>query len=386
MKNTKPQKTKVIAISVGHFLHDIYSSFLAPMLPLLIEKLGISLSMVAILDVVRKIPSLFNPLIGIIADRAGLKYMLILSPIITGVSMSLLGIAPSYPILIILLFIAGISTALFHVPSPVMVKQFSGEKTATSMSYYMFGGEIARTLGPLIITAAISLWGLEGSYKVFPVSIMASAMLFYFLKDIKYVPQKAKKQTKEAKKTERKKHIPLFTGISGFMMFRAGMKSALTLYLVVYMVDHGASLWIASISLSILQLSGAVGTIFAGYVSDRIKYKPTLLITAIASPILMLGFIYIPSLAILFLVLIGFFLFSSTPVILAIVQDQATGRPAFFNGIYMTISFAFSSLMVLLVGFLGDKFGLDITMKITCALAFFAVPFVFLFPEKKKNI
>jgi hypothetical protein len=38
------QTGKILALSIGHFIHDVYSSFLAPLLPLLIEKLSMSLT------------------------------------------------------------------------------------------------------------------------------------------------------------------------------------------------------------------------------------------------------------------------------------------------------------------------------------------------------
>ena len=59
----------IAAISIGHLFHDVYSAFFSPMLPLLISKLGISLSTAGILDFVRKSPSLINPLVGYIVDR-----------------------------------------------------------------------------------------------------------------------------------------------------------------------------------------------------------------------------------------------------------------------------------------------------------------------------
>ncbi|MEA2095582.1 MAG: MFS transporter, partial [Candidatus Cloacimonadota bacterium] len=126
MKNKKKfQFGNVLTVSFAHLSHDIYSAFLAPLLPLLISKLGISLSMAGFLDVVRKLPSLFNPLIGLMADRICVRYFVIFAPAITGIAMSLLGIAPTYIVLLILLFIAGISNTLFHVPSPVMIKHVS---------------------------------------------------------------------------------------------------------------------------------------------------------------------------------------------------------------------------------------------------------------------
>ena len=69
----KFQTGKVVNISLAHLSHDVYSAFLAPLLPLLITKLNLSLSAVAILDIARKIPQLLNPLIGLIADRLSSK-------------------------------------------------------------------------------------------------------------------------------------------------------------------------------------------------------------------------------------------------------------------------------------------------------------------------
>ena len=56
-------------MSAAHFVHDCYTAFLAPALPLIIDKLGISYGMTGLLAVIQRIPSLVNPLIGIVAER-----------------------------------------------------------------------------------------------------------------------------------------------------------------------------------------------------------------------------------------------------------------------------------------------------------------------------
>ena len=388
MNNEKQFKSRVISISAGHFLHDVFSSFLAPMLPLLIEKLGISLSLAGLLDVIRRIPSLANPLIGIIADRTDVRYMVIVTPAITGIAMSFIGMSPNYPTLAILLFVAGLSAAFFHVPSPVLIRKFSNGKTAQGMGYYMFGGEIARTIGPLLITAAISWWGLEGSFRVLPIALIASILLYIKLGKVKQVKiDRPKRDSLNAatQREKRKKYIPLFTGISGYLFFSAGMKAFLTLYLVVYLTGKGNSLWMASISLSALQLAGAAGSFFSGHISSRLRYRGTLLLSSILSPILVLGLFFFSNLTIPFLVLSGLTFFLAPPVMMAIVQEQPTSRPAFLNSIYMTISFVINAAMVLLVGVLSDYVGLTSTILVTAIMAFGSIAFVFLIPEKKES-
>ena len=99
----RKNKNQVTTISLAHLAHDTYSSFLAPILPLLIEKLAIPLYMVAFLDIARKIPSLLNPFFGLMAERSDARYFVILAPALTAFCMSLLGLSSSYAMLIFLL-------------------------------------------------------------------------------------------------------------------------------------------------------------------------------------------------------------------------------------------------------------------------------------------
>lgn len=383
MKNKKKfQFDNVLIVSFAHLAHDVYSAFLAPVLPLLISKLGISLSMAGLLDVIRKLPSLFNPLIGLIADRICVRYFIILAPAITGITMSFLGMVSSYSILVILLFVAGISSTLFHVPSPVMIKHVSVDQTGKGMSYYMLGGEIARTLGPLLITAAISWWGLEGSWRVMPLGIISSIILYIKLRNISINKDFQKKNKETGAKETFKKLMPFFLIIFGITIFQAALKLSLTLYLPVFLTKQGSSLWLAGISLAVLQFSGAAGTFFAGSISDKFGRKRTLLIASAATPILMWVFISMNgSFTFPLLAIMGFFLFASGPVMLALVQDTDSEHPAFVNGIYMTINFGGSSIMVLLIGLLGDHFGLIITYRICTIISIAAIPFILMLPH-----
>lgn len=376
MSNKKFNKSIVFTISSAHMIHDIYSSFLAPLLPLLIEKLEMSLSVSAFLDILRRIPALLNPFLGLLAEKTEIKYLVILTPAITAISMGLIGLAPSYTVLCILLLVAGISAALFHVPSPVIIKEAAGNKIGTGMSWFMTGGESARTLGPLLITSAVSLWGLEGTYKLIPLGLVASLILYLKLKNINF-HQPAKK-TKEKGDTRKllKQYRPFFMVLTLYLLFQSAMKSALTLYLPVYLTTQGESLWYAGISLSILQFFGVIGTFWAGNLSDRIGRKNTLIISSSGSTIAMALFIYTGSIYILSF--LGLFLFASGPVLMASVQDTKSHMPTFMNSMYMSINFGISSMIVFSVGMLGDGFGLHNTYIICNLLAIGCIPMAFL--------
>ncbi|MCF7911746.1 MAG: MFS transporter [Candidatus Cloacimonetes bacterium] len=383
MNNRKFNLGNVLTVSLAHLFHDVYSSFLAPILPLLIHKLGISVFQAGLLDIIRQIPSLMNPLLGLIADKVSVRYLIIIAPAITAVSMSLLGIAPTYTIIAVLIFMAGIGAMLFHVPAPVMIKQVSGDRIGKGMSFYMLGGELARTLGPLIILAAISLWGLDGTWRLAPFGVIASTILFFRLRKIKVI-KTDKTRNAVGIRTTLQGMTPFFITIAGIIFFRAGLKAALTIYLPTYLTMKGSSLWIAGASLSILQLAGAAGTFLAGSISDKIGRKNALLIIAIINPLFMWLFTHLHGwLTIPMLIINGFFLFGSGPVLLAMVHDHNSRHMSLINGIYMTISFVLSSIMIMSVGFLTDKIGLDNTYSIITFFALGTIPFVLILKNNK---
>jgi FSR family fosmidomycin resistance protein-like MFS transporter len=81
------------------------------------------------------------------------------------------------------------------------------------------------------------------------------------------------------------------------------------------------------------------------------------------------------------LVLSGFTLLSTTPVMLALVQEHAESSPSAANGIFMMISFVARSAVVVVVGFVADQIGLTSTYLLSAALGLAAIPFVLRLPR-----
>jgi len=380
----------VLSISFAHLVHDIYTSFLNTILPLLIDKYGLSLFMASLLNLIQRIPSLLNPVIGIIADRSAVKYYIIFTPAISAIGMCLLGIAPNYTIIAILVFVVGISSSLFHVPAPTLIRNVSGTRIGKGMSFYMLGGEAARALGPLIIVAAVELWTLEGIWKLIPFALAATLVLYFILKntdEIKHT-KTGNKNDKAAKKgiiKYTKQLKPVLISISGITFFRAMMKSALTGFLTTYLTMQGDSFTFAGTSLAIFQFAGAASVLIAGTYSDRIGRMLILKIAAYTSPVFMWLFVYLGSIWIIpVLLLLGLSIFGTTPVLLAYLQEVGKERPSYVNGIYMTISFAVGALAIVLVGLMGDIWGLEFTYEITAYCGLGAIPFVY-YLEKQKT-
>jgi FSR family fosmidomycin resistance protein-like MFS transporter len=380
------QLSKVISISFAHLVHDIYTSFLNTILPLLIDKYGITLFMASLLNLIQRIPSLLNPLFGVIADRTAVRYYIIFTPAVTAIAMSLLGIAPNYTILAIMVFVVGISSSLFHVPAPTLIRNVSGTRIGKGMSFYMLGGEAARTLGPLTIVGAVEIWTLEGIWKLIPFALMATVILYFILRNVEVKKVKKNKNKELISKDTKGLSLWKYTknlrtvliAITGITFFRAMMKSALTGFLTTYITGSGDSFAYAGISLAVFQFAGAASVFIAGTYSDKIGRINMLKIAAFSAPVFMWLFVYLGNFWVIpVLLLLGLSIFATTPVILAFLQEIGKERPSYVNGLFMTISFAVSALAIVLVGIMGDFWGLKLTFEITAYTGIAAIPFVF---------
>lgn len=366
---------RVSVVSAAHFIHDLYTSFLSPLLPLIIEKLSLTLSQAGLLSTVMQIPALANPFIGLFADNRGLaRWLVILAPSLTAVPMSLIGITPSYSLLLVLVFITGISVALFHVPAPVLVARYSGDFKGRGMSFFMTGGELARTLGPMIAVGAVAVLGLAHFHYVMVLALATSGILYLTLeKSDEKTGMKKRGSLKEAYTEIRHVMDPL----TGILTARACMHGSMGMFLTVYVEKSTGSLWYGGAALALYEAFGVAGILSAGILSDRLGRQRVLFWALVIAPAAILMFVFTSGVVkIAMLLITGFTVLSTTPVMLALIQETAHKNPSAANGLFMMVSFAVRSVAVVLVGALGDAFGLDAMFIIAAVLGLGAIPFL----------
>jgi FSR family fosmidomycin resistance protein-like MFS transporter len=374
----------VLSLSAGHWIHDTYSAFLAPMLPALIDKFLLSKTEAGLLSVFVQGPSILQPLIGHIGDRVSLRYLVILAPGVTATMMSLLGLAPAYVILPILLLAAGFSSASIHAIGPVMAGRVSGKRLGLGMSYWMVGGELGRTIGPILLVAAIGYLTLEGLAWLMLGGWMASAMLFFRLKDVPGRPEEVSelhwKQTLREMRT-------LMLPLALFLFLRAFMSVCLTTYLPIFLSDEGSDLFLSGSALSILEGAGVIGALLGGTLSDRWGRRSVLYVSMLATPLLTFLFLsWTNWMRFTVLVPLGLVSLSTTPVLMAMAQESYPDRRALANGVFMAANFLIRSVVVIVIGLIADAYGLRLGFTISAALMLLGTAVVSRLPGDRKAI
>lgn len=355
---TEPFQTdQVLTVAGGHFVHDSFSAFLAPLLPLIQERLSTSYAATGGLSIFIQLPSLLNPFIGYAADRVSLRYFIILAPGVTATLCSSLGLVHGYFALALLLLAAGVSVAAFHAPAPAMIGRISGDRVGTGMSFFMASGELGRTVGPLLVSSAVIWWGLEGIWRLAILGWLCSAVLYWRLRAISARPSASRGSMAELWPQVRR----VYPALLWILTTKAFMAVALTTYLPIFMSDtKNASLWLAAASLTVLEAAGVVGALATGTYSDKLGRHRILIFLYLLAPIVLFAFLAAPEFLLFPLLLaLGLTAISPTPVMMALVQDYFPRNRALANGIFLTANFLTRALAIWLVGWMADGFGLQ---------------------------
>ena len=384
LQNTKDKKFhtgNVTALSIGHWIFDTYQAFLPAFLPVFTQLFSLTNTQAGALSSFNQFPSLIQPVIGYLSDRRNLRWIVILSPAISAVTMSLLGVMPGFWYIALLLFISGLSSAGLHAIGPAITGEQSGDKLGKGMSFWMVAGELGRAAGPLFVVTAIKFLGLKGTPVLMVLGLAASLLLYFRLRDLPthYHPVPLAHDLKPALK----KVAPFVTAVSCIYLAVAFLLTSVTTFLPIYLTENGSSLWFAGASLTILQIAGVAGAMLSGTWSDKLGRKPLLIAAILISPVTLFLFLNTKGVvSIFFLLLMGFAMISMQPVLMAWIQQTYPQQRALANGVYMAITFVIRSLIVILIGWMGDRLGLRNAFMVCAVLALAALPIVLLTPSK----
>src|SRR2546430_4051995 len=138
-RSNRLQRSRLALVTLGHFLNDSYGSFFTPILPLLIEKLSLSLTAASGLAAIPSITAaIFQPLYGMASDRIRGRGFIILGPLLSVVCMGALGIVPHTYLVALLLLLAGLGSAAFHPQAVAAAGAVSGGHRGVGIAVFTF--------------------------------------------------------------------------------------------------------------------------------------------------------------------------------------------------------------------------------------------------------
>ena len=373
----------VAVTSFAHFSHDMYPSFIGPLVPAIRDQLGIPLFLVSLMIPAQQLPSIFQPLIGYVADRTSRRWFVVLAPGVAAVSLSSLGLAPNIAVVLLLLLVSGLASAMFHAPAVSLVGEYGGRRMGRAMSIFMSGGELSRTIGPLIITGAIALFTLRGSFVVAIFGIVASVLL-YFTLDTSGAEASRRDRTQPGFGALFRSRRRAVSAILAFSIMIGIITTPFNFFLVEFLIQRGRGEWYGGFALSTLFAAGIVGALVFGSLSDRFGRREVLGALVLVAPALMALYLWLENgswqvLAIL--ALAGAIMMAPRTIILAMAAEVVPEARGPMAGMLLALGFVSQSIAALGFGALSDAIGIGNAYWFVPFAALLCLPCVALMPR-----
>jgi FSR family fosmidomycin resistance protein-like MFS transporter len=141
-----------ITLLAAHLLGDFYAAFYGPLVPVLRDRLHISVVSALTLATLYGVTSNFlQPVFGMVGERFGRRRLLALGIAGASVGMAGLGFGANVPLIALMLVIGGIGVGMFHPCGAALAGQVGGARKSSAIAMYMVGGNLGVMLSPLIV-------------------------------------------------------------------------------------------------------------------------------------------------------------------------------------------------------------------------------------------
>ncbi len=361
MRNAIAQLDRRIFVLAGlHFLVDSYGNIYAPLLPLLIPRLGLSLALAGTLTMCYQIAASMAQLgFGHIADYWRPRALIIGGPLVSITVLSLIGLSTSTLMLAAILVAGGLGGAAFHPPTAAMVHRLSGERRGLGMAVHISAGSTGIAFGPLVAAPLIGHLGLAWT----PILALPSLCLAVpLLRRVPHIDLRHARTDGGSFAALRPYAGPLGR-LYAIIALRTLVWLSFLTFLPVLLTARGESVGLAGVTIALFLGSAGVGGFFGGVLADRHGPKRVIIGTLLtALPFLLVlprasGWTFIGA-----LVASGFLLQSTLPVTVTFGQSLAPVRAATVSSLMMGFAWGTGGLFVPFVGLLADRIGIAPTL------------------------
>jgi FSR family fosmidomycin resistance protein-like MFS transporter len=365
-------------LSGGHFAVDFASGAVPALLPFLALEFDLSYTATAALMLsVLVSSSLVQPLFGLWSDRRGALWLLPGGLALAAVGTGLAAVAPTYGLVVVLVFLAGLGIAAYHPEGAKLAAYASGRKRASGMSYFNIGGNTGYALGPIVITPLVLWIGLDGGLlAMLPVLVFSFVLLRALPRLGRVVPTAATPGVARGRDDVRAMSL-----LAVVIALRSVAWFGLLTFVPLWVVANGGSEADGGRELALMLLAGAVGTLVLGPVADRVGLRRTLAVTQAALPFLNVVFVAVGGLVgTLALMLVGLCVVGTFGVTMVLSQLYLPRHVGMASGLSVGLAMGLGGIAAVVLGAVADAIDLETALYVGAAAPAFGCLLCLLLP------
>jgi FSR family fosmidomycin resistance protein-like MFS transporter len=357
-----PGVATALLFCFAHFFIDLYSGALGIFQPVLVNRLGMTLTQAGLLGGLLVFSSsVTQPLYGYLSDRYRSRLFSALAPAVAGVFICALPWASSYQTALLLVLLGGAGVSSFHPQGSSWATARIESHRTLWMAVFISSGTMGIALAPAAFSWIIQHHGFEQVAWAAVPGLAATALLLAFVRP----PVSSGRTASFSWKPLRVVWKPL-TLLYLAVVFRSAVQVTFTQFLALYLHrERGYSLQQAAWILSTYVASGAIGGIVGGRLADRFGARQVIMNSFLFSVPCMAVFFAFPGPAgVMTLALGGLILLFTIPVNVVVAQDLAPGSAGTVSALMM--GFAWGTAGIIFIpwtGWLSDRTSLHFALS-----------------------
>lgn len=358
----KQMKNAILWLCGAHFVCDIYSGFLNPIMPFIASKLGFSMAIATVLMAITQICSnMLQPIFGFFADNIYKRFFIFWGLIFASLFIPLAPSAPNIYLLVIFMVLGSLGGSFFHPQSMGFVNFFSGKDCSNNMGIFISVGSLGFAFGPLLASIITQSIGLE---KMVYTSILGLFLAFIMFN---FVPKLSKTEKVEEKKDFFESFKEIFANKQmKLLMFLAMMKSLVTnsscVLLPFLWKDMNYTPFYIGFALFLFVFCGSIGSFLSPKVEKIFGSKPVIGFSLFATLPLMFLFALtyktMPIFSMCMFALIGFVTMLAQPVILVLSQKTLPQYKSIVSGFVNGFCWGIIALVMSGLGAIAQRYGI----------------------------
>jgi FSR family fosmidomycin resistance protein-like MFS transporter len=371
-------------LSAGHLFTDIGQGSIPALLPFLIVRDHLNYASASALILAATISSsVIQPLFGHVSDRRSLPWLMPIGPVLGGIGVGLVGIAPSYGFTFAAVVLSGLGVAAFHPEGSRFANYVSGDHRSSGMSLFSVGGNIGFALGPALMTPVVLLFGLPGTLLVIVPTSLMGAVLVHELPRLKGF--RADVAGGRVRRSESDDAWGPFALLGVVIALRSFVYFGFVTFIALYYThDLHAGKETGGAALTVMLVGGALGTLIGGRLADRFGRRAVLVGSMILLPPLIVGFLICgPVLAMVFAGLAGAATIATFAVTIVMGQEFLPGRIGVASGVTIGLSIGLGGVGAPLLGLLADAHGLRAVFELLVVFPLLALGLSLALPARR---
>lgn len=381
------EKIPLLLMFLGHVTVDTCQGTLPVVMAKLKEVFDLNYFQVGLAVMLLNVTSsVIQPIFGMISDRFRTGWFVPVGVLWTALAMGLVGLAPSYPLVVTLVGLAGLGTAAFHPRAMMAVYLVSGERRGLGAAIFSTGGNLGFALGPVVGSLLVLGFGLSATAALIPVGLLLFLVILFYPGD--YLHRGEGRRTASRRlDSARRSAVPwmALSAVCLIVTLRSWVYMSTITYLPLLFADRGIALTSGSLILTMFLAAGAVAGLFGGHLSDRFGRKIVIVGSSLIFPVLAAALLLAQGPWLwLFAGASGAALLASFSVTIVLAQELLPDNLGLASGLILGLGFGTGGLGAALTGSLADHFGLNAAFWVLAMAPLLSIPLVALIKTRKE--